>query len=374
MREALTAREALPHERIFLVDDEPSNLKLLERTLRRNGYQGLVALQDPREVVPLYKEARPDLILLDLNMPHMDGYQVLNALVELKDPLLPPVVVITAQDGKQDLLRALSAGARDYLTKPFDRNELLMRVRNLLDAQLAHKFMADQKQVLEDMVRERTRELRQTQLQVVQRLGMAAEYRDEETGNHILRMSHVCAVLARTLGWDEAQCELILHASPMHDVGKIGIPDSILLKPGPLDAHERDIIQRHTLIGGHLLAGNDSELMEMAREIALTHHEKWDGTGYPHGLRDQEIPLCGRIAALADVFDALLSERPYKAAWPLERALELIRSQSGAHFDPSVVAAFEAELPAILEIRERFADQEAIHVDSRAESVIAVGP
>lgn len=372
MLSAVSARESMAHERIMLVDDEPSNLKLLERLLRRNGYQGLVLVEDPRDVVPLYQAARPDLILLDLNMPHLDGYEVLEALSRLDDPLMPPVVVITAQNAKKDMLRALSAGARDFLSKPFDRNELLMRVRNLLDAQLAHRFMADQKQTLERMVRARTRELRETQRQVVQRLGMAAEYRDEETGNHILRMSHMCAHLAKALGWDEGSRELLLHASPMHDIGKIGIPDSILLKPGGLNDQERAIMQTHTLIGGHLLAGGDSALMEMAREIALTHHEKWDGSGYPHGLQGVEIPQCGRIAALADVFDALLSERPYKSAWPLDRALDLIRKQCGAHFDPEVVEVFEAELSRLLEIRERFADKEAIHGGRRVDTGLAI--
>jgi putative two-component system response regulator len=214
----------------------------------------------------------------------------------------------------------------------------------------------NQKTVLEDMVRARTEELRRTRLQVVQRLGMAAEYRDEETGNHILRMSHTCALLARAIGWSEAGCDLILNASPMHDIGKIGIPDAIMLKPGTFQPHEWEIMKTHAAIGGKLLEGDDSTLMRMAREIALTHHEKWDGSGYPDGLAGEAIPQAGRIAALADVFDALTSVRPYKQAWTVEAAVECITENSGKHFDPSLVEVFLRELPGIEEIRERFAE------------------
>jgi putative two-component system response regulator len=348
-----TARD---HARILIIDDEPANLKLLDRMLAGQGYQHLVLVEDPREVLDRYRETRPDLILLDINMPHLDGYQVMDQLRALNDPLLPPIVILTAQHGKDYLLRALAAGARDFIGKPFDRNELLMRVRNLLDAQLAHHLVYDQKAVLEDMVRARTDELHRTRLQVVQRLGMAAEYRDEETGNHILRMSHICALLAREVGWDDEQCDLILNASPMHDIGKIGIPDAIMLKPGKFEPHEWEIMKTHAAIGGKLLEGDDSTLMRMAREIALTHHEKWDGSGYPNGLAGEAIPQTGRIAALADVFDALTSVRPYKKAWTVEAAVEYIKENSGKHFDPALVATFLQELPGIKRICERFAE------------------
>ena len=344
-------------EHILIVDDEPANLKLLDKMLRGQGYQELVLVEDPRTVIDLYRAARPDLILLDINMPYLDGYQVMEQLKALNDPLLPPILILTAQHGKDYLLRALAAGARDFVTKPFDRNELLMRVRNLLDAQLAHRLVHDQKAVLEGMVRARTEELRRTRLQVVQRLGMAAEYRDEETGCHILRMSHTCALLARAIGWSEADCELILSASPMHDIGKIGIPDAILLKPGKFEPHEWEIMKTHAAIGGKLLEGDNSDLIRLAREIALSHHEKWDGSGYPNGLAGEAIPQAGRIAALADVFDALTSVRPYKKAWTVEAAVELIKENHGRHFDPMLVEVFLQELPGIVQIRERFADQ-----------------
>ena len=348
--------QELAQGRILLVDDEPANLKLLDKMLSSQGYQNLVAVQDPRETVARYQEARTDLILLDINMPHLDGFQVMAQLQALGDPLQPPVLVLTAQHGKDFLLRALAGGARDFVAKPFDRNELLMRVRNLLEAQLAHRFMHDQATVLHELVRLRTDELYRTRLQVVRRLGMAAEYRDEETGNHILRMSHTCALLARALGWSEADCELILNASPMHDIGKIGIPDAILLKPGKFTPEEWEVMQTHATIGARLLEGDNSSLMRMARAIALTHHEKWDGSGYPQGLAGEAIPMAGRIAALADVFDALTSQRPYKPAWTVEAAVDLIRQNRGRHFDPALVDVFLAELPGILAIRQRYAE------------------
>ncbi len=347
------------HERIFIVDDEPSNLKMLDRMLRGVGFRNLVLIEDPRTVLELYQAQRPALILLDINMPHLDGYQVMAQLQALGDPLAPPVIILTAQHGRDFLLRGLAGGARDFITKPFDRNELLMRVGNLLDAHLAHCLVHDQKAMLEQMVCARTEELRRTRLQVVQRLGMAAEFRDEETGSHILRMSHTCALLARGAGWSEADCELMLHASPMHDIGKIGIPDAILLKPGALEPAEWAIMQSHATIGGHLLEGDDSDLMRLAREIALTHHERWDGSGYPHGLAGTAIPASGRIAALADVFDALTSERPYKKPWTVEASVALIRGNRGKHFDPDLVEVFLAELPGVLAIRERFAEPTA---------------
>ncbi|GAB4267052.1 MAG: two-component system response regulator [Methylomicrobium sp.] len=344
------------NERILIVDDEPANLKLLERLLGQQGYRNLILVDDPRRVVARYQEARTDLILLDINMPYWDGYQVIEQLKAIDDPLLPPIVILTAQHGKDFLLRALNAGARDFITKPFDRNELLMRVYNLLQAQLAHRLLYDQKTVLQDMVDARTEELHRTRLQIVQCLGRAAEYRDEETGNHILRMSHMCALLAHAVGWSERQCDLILNASPMHDIGKIGIPDAILLKPGKFEPHEWEIMKTHAVIGAQLLVGDDSDLLRMAHDIALTHHEKWDGSGYPNGLSGENIPQAGRIAAVADVFDALTSVRPYKKAWAVDDALNFIKDNRGKHFDPVLVDLFEQRFPAILEIRERFVD------------------
>ena len=220
--------------RIFLVDDEPVNLKLLEKLLTKQGYSQLVSISDSREVLSQYQQQRPDLILLDINMPYLDGFAVMEQLHQLDDPLLPPILILTAQHGQDYLLRALNLGARDLVTKPFDRTELLMRVRNLLEVHQAHQYLLDQKSLLENLVQERTRELNQTRKEVIRRLGKAAEFRDNETGFHIIRMSKYSELIARSLGWSEADCELMLNASPMHDVGKIGIPDYILLKPGKL--------------------------------------------------------------------------------------------------------------------------------------------
>ena len=342
--------------RILIVDDEPANLKLLDKMLASQGYVQCVLIQDPREVLDRYQEARPDLILLDINMPHLDGYQVMEQIKALNDPLTPPIVILTAQHGRDYLLKALSAGASDFIGKPFDRAELLMRVRNLLDAQLGHRLVHDQKDVLEDMVRVRTEALNQTRLQVVQRLGRAAEYRDNETGLHIIRMSQMSALLAKSHGWSESSCELMLHASPMHDVGKIGIPDAILLKPGKFEPPEWEVMKTHATIGADILSDGDSDLLRLAREIALSHHEKWDGSGYPQGLAGAAIPQAGRIVAVADVFDALTSVRPYKKAWPVEEALAHIGANAGSHFDPEVVGHFQQCLPEILAIRERFAE------------------
>jgi len=344
--------------RILIVDDESVNLKLLDKMLSAQGYSNLVLVQDSRQVLEIYRQARTDLILLDINMPHLDGFEVMEQLKALDDPLFPPVVILTAQHGQDFLLRALNSGARDFITKPFYCNELLARVRNMLDAQLMHRMHYDQKAVLNEMVRTRTDELRRTRLQVVQQLGRAAEYRDNETGNHILRMSHISALLAKSIGWNEADCELMLHASPMHDIGKIGIPDHILLKPGKFEPEEWEIMKTHAVIGANILEGDDSDLMKCAGEIALTHHEKWDGSGYPYGLSGEAIPLVGRIAALADVFDALTSVRPYKEAWTVEAAVDLIKENRGTHFDPDLVTVFFEQLPGILKIRDQFSEPE----------------
>ena len=341
---------------ILVVDDEAANVKLVERTLRTFGYPNLVSTTDPRTVLTLFQEHSPDLLILDLNMPHLDGFEVMKQLQALGTEDLPPILILTAQHDQDHRLRALRGGAHDYVTKPFVVDELLARVRNLVNVRQYHKSMRQRNHWLEDRVRQRTRELYDTRLQIVQRLGRAAEYRDNETGLHILRMSKVSSLLAAAVGWSEAQCDLLLNAAPMHDIGKIGIPDRILLKPGKLDAEEWAIMQTHTTIGANILSGDDSELMSMARDIALSHHEKWDGSGYPQGHSGEAIPLVGRIVTLADVFDALTSERPYKKAWSVESALQYIDDNSGKHFDPQLVGIFHDLLPDVLQINQRYAE------------------
>lgn len=346
---------------ILIVDDERPNVMLLKRILGAAGYRNMHATTDPSEVGALCHTHRFDIVLLDLRMPGMDGFEV---LAELQTLSLPendyvPVLMLTAENDPQAKLHALACGAHDFLVKPYDRAEVLSRVRNLLEVRLLHTRIREQNASLEETVRERTRELEDTRLEIIRRLGLAAEFRDNETGLHILRMSLFAEVLANGLGLSAEHVSLIMHAAPMHDIGKIGIPDHILLKPGRLNAEEWQIMRSHTRIGAKMLSGHDSELLRVASEIALTHHERWDGDGYPQGLAGEAIPLEGRIVAVADVFDALLSKRPYKPAWPDTRAIEEIQRLAGSHLDPQVVESFMRVLPQLLEIKERYAEPDA---------------
>lgn len=353
---ARSLRPELALARILVVDDEPANLKLLSMILQAEGYGRVETLQDPRDVLQRYQAERPDLVLLDINMPHLDGFAVLAQLRALPQATMVPVVVLTAQTGEDFVLRALQGGAVDFLTKPFNRRELLARVANVILAHLATRLLQDQNTLLEQRVRERTHELRLSRLDIVRRLGRAAEYRDNETGRHVLRMSYSAALLARHIGWDEAACELMLNASPMHDVGKIGVPDAILLKPGPLTPEERTVMQTHTTIGHDMLAGSEDDLLTMAAEIAHCHHERWDGGGYPRGLSGTAIPESARIVAITDVFDALTSPRPYKAAWSVDDAVAYLSSHAGSHFDPRLVDVHAQLIPEVMGIRQLFAE------------------
>jgi cyclic di-GMP phosphodiesterase len=341
---------------ILIVDDESANVRLIEKILKANEYKNIVCTQDPTKVLSLYKKHKFDLILLDINMPKLDGYAVMKLLAEeIKTPL-PPILILTAQHAQNFRQQALDNGARDYVTKPFDMDELLSRVRNLLEVEMVHKYIRTQNQILEEKIQQRTKEIYETRLQVVRHLGRAAEYRDNETGLHIIRMSKMAAALGKAAGMSSYECELLLNASPMHDIGKIGIPDNILLKPGKLDADEWEIMKTHAQIGADILEGDDSHLMAMARDIALSHHEKWNGEGYPVGLKGEDIPFVGRITSIADVFDALTSERPYKQAWSVSDAVNLIIEERGKHFDPSLVDLFIEILPEIELIKEKYAE------------------
>ena len=339
--------------KLLIVDDQAQNVMLLEKMLKVEGYLDVVSTTDPREVAGLYAQQHFDIVLLDINMPYLDGFQVMEQLQAVERDSYLPVLVLTAQNDAATRLRALNSGAKDFITKPFDRLEVMTRIHNMLEVRLMHNQIRDQNKILEEKVRERTRELLDTRLEIIRRLGRAAEYRDNETGLHIIRMSQFSARLGRAAGMDEAQAEMLLNASPMHDIGKIGIPDRILLKPGKLDSEEWEIMKGHASIGAEILSGGQSELMEMARIIAVSHHEKWDGTGYPGALKGEEIPLVGRIVAVCDVFDALTTVRPYKAAWTVEAALDYITENSGKHFDPALVLKFKEILPEILAIKER---------------------
>ena len=351
---------------IVVLDDEVANLKLVERVLEMGGYNKVSLISDPQTIVDFYKENGADLFLIDLNMPFMDGFEVIEALKALGDEFLPPILVITAQLTQEYCQKALDNGARDFITKPFVVNELLARVRNQLEIRQAHLLLREQNLSLEAVVKERTaalqvahQDLHESRLQVVRRLGRAAEYRDNETGLHIIRMSYISVVIAKAIGMSVEEQDLLLNASPMHDIGKIGVPDHILLKPGKFEPEEWEIMKTHAQIGADILSGDDTPMMCMAREIALTHHEKWDGSGYPKGLKGEDIPLVGRITALADVFDALTSERPYKKAWSNEDAVAFIKEQSGRHFDPKLVACFIEHFDEVIAIKEEYVEPDA---------------
>ncbi|MDH5301613.1 MAG: response regulator [Gammaproteobacteria bacterium] len=345
--------------RILVIDDQPANVKIIEKMLRSEGYSSVSCFTDPREGVNSYQQSPYELVLLDLNMPHMDGFEVMDRLNALTTSDYLSVLVLTAQIDRDTRIRALQAGARDFLNKPFDVVELINRIRNMLEVRMLHHQVRMQNDALEEKIRARTEELEQTRLEIIRRLGRAAEYRDNETGLHIVRMSKMSKLLAVKLGLSKADCDLILNASPMHDVGKIGIPDAILLKPGKLAPAEWQTMQKHPEIGAELLSGHASGLLEAARQIALCHHEKWDGSGYPAGLRAEQIPLFARIVAVADVFDALTSERPYKKAWSLDDAINYLREGAGLHFDPHLIDIFLAHLDEFVAIRERYSDQSA---------------
>lgn len=342
---------------ILVVDDQPVNVKLLEKVLVAEGYLNIISTTDSREAVNLFQAHQCDLVLLDLNMPHIDGFAVMQALQDITEDY-PPVLVLTALKDRDSRVRALENGARDFVSKPFDRVELCSRIRNMLEVRMLNKAMREQNRVLEEKVYQRTRELDETRLEIIRRLGRAAEYRDNETGLHIIRMSQYSQILGLADGMTQAEADILLNASPMHDIGKIGIPDRILLKPGKLSPEEWEIMKTHATIGSEILSGHDSELMQVARLIALNHHEKWDGSGYPSGKAGDEIPLVGRIIAVADVFDALTTARPYKKAWPVEDAIDYITQNRGKHFDPRLADLFLANLPEILAIRAKYPEPE----------------
>jgi putative two-component system response regulator len=343
--------------RILIVDDDPQIVAFLEHMLRTEGYTAVQSTTDSRDASTLYQNFRPDLILLDLSMPLVDGFEVMAQLRTIVQDDYLSVLVLTASANRDIRLQALESGAKDFLTKPVDRLEALTRIKNLVEVRLLHIEALSQNHELEAMVTARTAELRTavdelnaSRLEVILRMGWLAESRDQDTAEHISRVTHSCACLGRAIGMDERHCELLMNASAMHDVGKVGIPDRILRKQGRLEPEEMEIMKTHTRIGANVLRGSTHELMQMAAEIALTHHEKWDGTGYPNGISGEAIPLVGRIVAVCDVFDALMSKRPYKAAWTTDSAIAEIERCSGAQFDAHLVQAFLGVMPEILTI------------------------
>lgn len=333
---------------VLIVDDTPDNLDVLGSVLR-SDYKIRAALNGEKALKIACSEHKPDIILLDIMMPEMDGYEVCKRLKE--DPLTSdiPVIFVTAKNEEDDETYGLSLGAVDYITKPIRPAIVQARVK-------AHLAVYDQSRFLENKIKERTVDLQETQLQIIRRLGRAAEFRDNETGLHVIRMSHYSRLIAEAMEVPDKWADLVFKAAPMHDVGKIGIPDSILLKPGKLDANEWEIMQKHPEFGANIIGDHQSELLKMAREIALGHHEKWDGSGYPLGLKGEDIPLSSRVVAIADVFDALTTARPYKDAWSVEDAVSLIDKETEHHFDPSLVPIFHEVLPEILDVKDLYAE------------------
>jgi len=357
--------------RILCIDDDATIRELLSDYLEALGYATLKAA-DGESGLALARKELPDLILLDVMMPGLSGFEVCRALKEDPQTRDIPVVMVTALGEIEDRVRALEAGADDFLTKPVALPELKARVKSLLEVKAYRDHLKRHKEALEREVALKTRELQRAfealrrahqkikdlSLEVILRLSRAAEYRDEHTGEHIRRMAHYCALVARKLGLNEEAVESILYAAPLHDIGKIGIPDQILLKPGPLNEKEWEIMKRHTEIGAEILRGTQSGFVKVGEIVALYHHERWDGQGYPRGLKGSEIPLAARIVAVADVFDALTSDRPYRKAFPVEEAFEIIREGLGHQFDPKVGRVFLESREEILRIKETFRDRE----------------
>ncbi len=333
---------------VLVVDDMPDNITLLSSILS-DTYK-VKAANNGQRALKIAISDTPDLILLDIMMPGTDGYDVCRQLKADPRSRNIPVIFITALGEVDDETLGFELGAADYITKPVSPPIVLSRVKTHLD-------LFDQKRLLEKQVLERTRELNSSRLEIIRRLGRAAEFRDNETGMHVIRMSQYCRILAEGIGMDQVEAEMILNATPMHDIGKIGIQDRILLKPGRLTVEEAEIMQQHAEFGARIIGDHENTLLQAAKTAALTHHERWDGTGYPGKLKGEEIPIIGRITALADVFDALTSERPYKRAWPIEEAVEYIKEERGLHFDPVLTDIFLENLDKIREIYLQHPDQ-----------------
>jgi len=348
---------------ILVVDDQLQNIELLTAFLQPWGYEVLQA-SSGKEALRIIAGNPIDLILLDVMMPEMDGFEVVRWIRQDATHRLLPVILVTALRDAEDRVKGIEAGCDDFLSKPFDKTEILARIRSLLKAKAYNDLLKNYRDQLEAEVAMRTDELRcalerikTASLETVYRLCIASEYRDEDTGAHIQRVSRYAAAIAARMGLDQSAVESILHAAPMHDLGKIGIPDNILMKPAKLDAAEFEIMKQHTVIGAKILEGSKAEYLSIGATIALCHHEKWDGGGYPKALKGKEIPVTARITAIADVFDALTSRRPYKEPLSLEKSIAVIREGRGSHFDPEAADAFLAIEDRVIAIRKELEDK-----------------
>jgi putative two-component system response regulator len=339
---------------IVLIDDVQINLTLLWHLVKRlDGYNSISFL-NPLKALDWCSQNPYALIIVDYMMPDMDGIEFIKQLKNHTHTTGIPVLMVTANEHMNVRYQALEAGASDFLNKPIDKTEFTIRVRNMLALHDTQQKLANKAEWLAEEVRKSIQEIRNREDELIHRLSKAAEYRDPETGSHIKRMSCYSKHIAAQLGFSLAEQDLILEAAPMHDIGKVGIPDAILLKPEKLTDTEFFFMKEHAKIGYEILNGSASRLMQAGAQIALSHHEKYDGSGYPNGLKGEEIPIYGRIIAVADVFDALTSSRPYKQAWPIEKAVAFLKDNSGKHFDPACVEAFFKDWDTILQIRQRF--------------------
>jgi putative two-component system response regulator len=346
------------NSKVLIVDDQEANVFLLDQILRDAGYTSIISTMAPGEVCELHLKNRFDLILLDLQMPGMDGFQVMESLKKIETGGYLPILAITAQPGHK--LRALQAGAKDFISKPFDLSEVLARVQNMLEVRLLHKELHKYNDMLEQRVKERTADLQESYLETIFTMTLAAEYKDEDTGAHVKRISYYSRELAKILGMDDAFIDKIFHASPMHDIGKIGIPDHVLLKPASFTPDEWEVMKGHSSMGANILGNSKSPYLKMGAEIALNHHERWDGGGYPNGKQGERIPLSARIMNICDIYDALRSKRPYKPALEHQKTMDIITHGDGRtrpeHFDPAILVVFKQNHQLFRDIFESYTE------------------
>ncbi len=377
-QERRNAREST----VMIVDDEELVIRVIKRFLTSDGYSKFVTVTDPREAFQKIQEHQPDVVLLDIMMPHISGLELLRQRQDAGQYQQLPFIILSANSEANTKREALNLGATDFLNKPVDPFDLVLRVQNALIVKRHYDHLQHYASDLEKKVHERTQLLEHSREQIIHCLARAAEYRDNETGEHVIRVGKYCRVIASQLGFDSDYCRQIELAAQLHDVGKIGIPDSVLLNPGklsqaefevmkthcglgcdimePLAEVESDQIRSHVNMGPSIIQGIDSPMLQMAAVISRTHHEKWDGTGYPNGLSGESIPLEGRITCVADVYDALCSERPYKPKFPIKRCLEIMLSERGTRFDPEILDAFLERIRDIERIRREYDDQQAL--------------
>ena len=384
-------QDALRTSKIMIIDDEQLVIRVVRRFLSSDGYDNFITVTDPREALEAIDREKPDVVLLDIMMPHITGLDLLKVRQKTRTFQHIPFIILSANSENQIKREALQSGATDFLSKPVDPNDLILRVQNALTVKRHHDHLANYAVELERQVRERTRQIEKSREQIIHCLARAAEYRDNETGEHVIRVGKYCGVIAQQLGFSPGYCREIELAAQLHDVGKIGIPDSVLLNPGKLNNEEFEVmkthcglgmqimeplansegerIRRHTDMGGFIMDGVDSPMLELAATIARTHHEKWDGTGYPFQLEGDAIPIEGRICCVADVYDALCSERPYKPKFPIKKCLEIMISERGTRFDPIVLDAFFERIDEIEKIRKAHDDQHHVKIIEEQKSV-----